>query len=187
MTSFRQIEANRRNARKSTGPTTEQGKQRSRRNAVRHGLTAETVIGALEDEKTTERSKRRSLPTTMPNQPSNANWCCGWPVYCGDSAALPPWKRVYLRSKQTISIGLDPTTSFNRLLGNWSMLCSTRARQLVMTRCPRARNSSPNGPSTLRVASYAYPISPITRSIASVAMKQPCGARLLRPCLHSMP
>ena len=49
MTSFRQIEANRRNARSSTGPTTEQGKQRSRCNAVRHGLTAETVIGALED------------------------------------------------------------------------------------------------------------------------------------------
>jgi hypothetical protein len=49
MTSFRQIEANRANARKSTGPNTEQGKQRSRCNAVRHGLTAETVIGALED------------------------------------------------------------------------------------------------------------------------------------------
>src|SRR5271163_2544774 len=49
MTSFRQIEANRRNARKSTGPITDDGKQRSRCNAVRHGLTAETVIGALED------------------------------------------------------------------------------------------------------------------------------------------
>jgi len=49
MTSFKQTEANRANARKSTGPITEGGKQRSRCNAVRHGLTAETVIGALED------------------------------------------------------------------------------------------------------------------------------------------
>jgi hypothetical protein len=49
MTSFKQIEANRRNALKSTGPITEEGKLQSRRNAVRHGLTAETVIAALED------------------------------------------------------------------------------------------------------------------------------------------
>jgi hypothetical protein len=49
MSSFRQIEANRRNARLSTGPITEEGKNRSRRNAVRHRLTAETVIDALED------------------------------------------------------------------------------------------------------------------------------------------
>jgi hypothetical protein len=49
MTSYRQIDANRRNALKSTGPKTEAGKQASRRNAVRHGLTAETVLSALED------------------------------------------------------------------------------------------------------------------------------------------
>jgi hypothetical protein len=49
MTSLRQIEANRRNARLSTGPVSEEGKRRSRQNAVRHGLTAETVIDALED------------------------------------------------------------------------------------------------------------------------------------------
>jgi hypothetical protein len=49
MTSYRQIEANRRNALRSTGPKTEAGKEASRCNAVRHGLTAETVISALED------------------------------------------------------------------------------------------------------------------------------------------
>ena len=49
MTSLKQIEANRRNACRSTGPSTGEGKLRSRQNAVRHGLTAETVIGALED------------------------------------------------------------------------------------------------------------------------------------------
>jgi hypothetical protein len=49
MTSLRQIEANRHNALKSTGPKTENGKQRSRRNALRHGFTAETVIEPLEN------------------------------------------------------------------------------------------------------------------------------------------
>src|SRR5499433_3502979 len=49
MTSIKQIEANRRNSLKSTGPQMEAGKQASRCNAVRHGLTGETVIGALED------------------------------------------------------------------------------------------------------------------------------------------
>jgi hypothetical protein len=49
MTTLRQIEANRRNALRSTGPKTDDGKRRSRRNAVRHGLTAETVVRDLED------------------------------------------------------------------------------------------------------------------------------------------
>src|SRR5262245_19886738 len=51
MTSLKQIEANRRNALKSTGPKTPQGKERSRCNAVRHGPTAETVMAVLENSK----------------------------------------------------------------------------------------------------------------------------------------
>src|SRR4249920_3530405 len=45
MASEKQIAANRRNARKSTGPRTSPGKSRSSRNAYRHGLSR-PVLGA---------------------------------------------------------------------------------------------------------------------------------------------
>jgi hypothetical protein len=49
MTTEKQLAANRQNAKHSTGPRSEHGKRRSRRNALRHGLSAETVIDVLED------------------------------------------------------------------------------------------------------------------------------------------
>lgn len=49
MTTDKQIAANRQNAKNSTGPRTENGKRRSRRNAVRHGLSAETIVDVFED------------------------------------------------------------------------------------------------------------------------------------------
>jgi hypothetical protein len=48
MTSFRQIEANRKCC-PQHGAETEEAQQQSRLNALRHGLTAETVIDGLED------------------------------------------------------------------------------------------------------------------------------------------
>jgi hypothetical protein len=49
MSTLKQVQANRLNVLKSTGPKTSQGKERSRCNAIRHGLSAETVIVGLED------------------------------------------------------------------------------------------------------------------------------------------
>jgi hypothetical protein len=49
MSSQKQIAANRANATRSTGPTTDGGKSRSRMNAWKHGLTAEKVVIDGED------------------------------------------------------------------------------------------------------------------------------------------
>ena len=77
MTSYRQLEANRRNALKSTGPKTEAGKHSSRCNAVRHGLTAETVIGALEDAEDYKAFEAAKSPIMMHSPQSNASSYCG--------------------------------------------------------------------------------------------------------------
>ena len=55
MTSQRKIEANRRNAARSTGPRTEAGKKKVSLNAVKHGLTATTIVLPHEDAEAYER------------------------------------------------------------------------------------------------------------------------------------
>ena len=49
MCSERKIEANRKNAQKSTGPKTQEGKDKVKFNALRHGLYAETIVLPHED------------------------------------------------------------------------------------------------------------------------------------------
>jgi hypothetical protein len=51
MTSDRQIAANRRNARRSTGPRSEAGRKRSSRNSFRHGLAAAGIVNAEDIER----------------------------------------------------------------------------------------------------------------------------------------
>jgi len=83
MNSLRPIESNRRNALRSTGPKTEPGKQRGSRNAVRHGLTAETVIEPLEDPE-----DYKALEQASPRKrPSSANWSFGLRACYGDCGA----------------------------------------------------------------------------------------------------
>src|SRR5262249_42653240 len=59
MATDRQLEANRRNAKRSTGPKTEKGKAMSSRNALKHGLTAKRTLLADEDAEDFEASREQ--------------------------------------------------------------------------------------------------------------------------------
>ena len=63
MATAAQIEANRRNAQKSTGPKTDEGKARVRRNAFKHGMTARTIMPVLPQEDPKELEDRSSRPS----------------------------------------------------------------------------------------------------------------------------
>ena len=58
MVSAAQIEANRRNSQRSTGPKTDAGKARARGNALKHGLRAVTVMPVLPQEDPQELAER---------------------------------------------------------------------------------------------------------------------------------
>ncbi|HKI97053.1 MAG TPA: hypothetical protein VKB51_01140 [bacterium] len=58
MATDKQIEANRRNAKKSTGPRTEEGKAKSAQNARKHGLTSRRMVLADEDAAEFEQLRR---------------------------------------------------------------------------------------------------------------------------------
>ena len=73
MTSKTQIEANRRNARKSTDPTSERGKEKVAGNALRHGLRAEKLV-CFDEAEERRRSGRSKARLRFPNK---ANFCRG--------------------------------------------------------------------------------------------------------------
>ena len=193
MTSFRQIEANRRNARKSTGPITEEGKQRSRCNAIRHGLTAETVIGALEDAEDYKAFEAAIIADY------DAQSAVERELVLRLASLL--WR---LRRATTMETGLFEIQAehlsgfrqrqFTRPLERLSMRCSGGLTRSVSTAirhrtvsqteqkpCPAPCRNLSDLPSirplSSRVAFCVSPICPTTRSIASADMKQPFGAK----------
>jgi len=92
MTSIKQFEASRRNSLKSTRPKIEVGKRASRCNAVRRGLTAETVIGALEDAEDYKAFHKRRLRCA---------------IGCGAGASAPISQLLW-RRRQAITIEMGP-------------------------------------------------------------------------------
>jgi len=66
MATEKQIEANKLNAQKSTGPTTEVGRSTSRRNALKHGLTASQVAMEGEEPRQFEAFRNDILESLCP-------------------------------------------------------------------------------------------------------------------------
>ena len=60
------LEANRRNAQKSTGPRTTEGKDKSKLNAVTHGLRAETLIVLNEDPQALDERREAWRASLLP-------------------------------------------------------------------------------------------------------------------------
>ena len=65
-TSDHRAAVNRANAQHSTGPRTEAGKQRSKLNALRHGLTGHTIVVPAEDQAAYQRHSQSFLDEYQP-------------------------------------------------------------------------------------------------------------------------
>ena len=84
MTSQKQIEANRRNAQKSTGPRTAEGKARSSRNTLKHGLTSTRVVMFDEDREEFESIRQQLVAELAPGG--------GFPAILAGRIAAASWR-----------------------------------------------------------------------------------------------
>ena len=198
MTSFRQIDANRRNARHSTGPVTEGGKQRSRCNAVRHGLTAETVIGTLEDaedyrafeaaviadydaQSAVERELVLRLASLLWRLRRSTSMETGlFEIQADHLRTFRQTRRVHPEAPKLVH------AMHGRLARSMrTTLASRTASQTRKTLCRAQHRDLSIRLPTLRVVSCALPICQATRSTGSAVMKPSFGARPARSCSPS--
>ena len=104
MISDQQIEANRLNAQKSTGPRTEDGKEKSKRNAITHGLTAAQVVIPGEDVEDFE-DLREALLTDL--KPVGA-----LETECVDQVVFAIWRLRRCRQIEAALFVIDPDDDF---------------------------------------------------------------------------
>ena len=193
MTSFRRIEANRRNAFRSTGPRTEEGKRQTRRNAVRHRLCAETVIEFvedIEDYRTLEAAVTADYDArTVVERELGSDWrrCCG---ACG---ALPRSRPIYYRSRPKYYASGAITGNANRSPRNPYPFALSKPHLAIhppMVQAPVTRPAiKPFAPfpshkasrrEIWRIASNGSPISMPASLSGSAVMKPRCGAEWCR-------
>ena len=106
MASEKQIEANRRNSRKSSGPKTAKGKARVRLNAIKHGLTAATVVLPGEDPAVLEARVEAWKDDLRPPGLWRTTWWSGRRTPPGSSIAPtapspPVWPRRCAAARST--------------------------------------------------------------------------------------
>ena len=121
MTSNLQIEANRRNARLSTGPRTEQGRRASSMNALRHGLTAQHVTVFDETEADFRRFHRQLMRVLRPEGAMEAQLAeraiiCAWRlrrVYRIETGMFSKARKLWAPTGPTIANDIE--TVYTRL------------------------------------------------------------------------
>jgi hypothetical protein len=103
MATKRQTAANRRNARRSKGPKTAQGKATASMNAVRHGLRARTVVLPRENQDDFDQIHAGLQGQYQPQTPSEQ--------YLVDQAAIAQWKLVRLEVFEAACYDKDPSAN----------------------------------------------------------------------------
>jgi hypothetical protein len=93
MSSVRQIEANRRNSQKSTGPKSATGKAASRFNALRHGLTAKHCTISVEDGPEFNQIRDEFLAEHQPTTPTE--------FFLVEQIVVSAWRLRRLRKTET--------------------------------------------------------------------------------------
>jgi hypothetical protein len=93
MASEKQIEANRRNAFKSTGPKTPEGKAASSRNATKHGLTAERAVISVEDREEFDQLQASFQEQFQPAGPLE--------TFLVDQIVMAAWRLTRVRAMET--------------------------------------------------------------------------------------
>jgi hypothetical protein len=98
MATQKQIEANRRNAQKSTGPVTDLGKATAKFNALKHGMTASTAVLPYEDANSYAELRESFIATYRPANAVEASLV--------ETIANSYWRLLRVRRVETAALDM---------------------------------------------------------------------------------